>query len=137
MFTDQLFRPKAQNGALFYSPSADSQDIFQNLCLESIIEAKKKALQARVLSSQKAGTNQPPEIVSGSTDKATTMSSSPKLNEPAILYETNQQRLHQNHKILSVAGEGHFGKVYKVLCSQDGATKAAKVATAKSRSVFT
>lgn len=132
MFTDQLFRPKARNDALFYSHSAETQGIFQNICLESIREAKKKALHLRVLSPRMAGTSQPAEIVLGSTGNSKLVSSSPNLNDPLIPYETDQGRLHQNHKILTMAGEGHFGKVYKVISSQDGAIKAAKVAASRS-----
>lgn len=137
MFTDKLFRPKAPNDALFHSRSAETPGIFQNICLESIREAKKKALHLRVLSPRKAGISQPTEIVLDSTGNSKPVSSCPNVNEPTLLYETDQGRLHQHHKILNMAGEGHFGKVYKVISSQDGIIKAAKVATSRSRLFLT
>ena len=133
MFSNPALRSHPHHDALFPMESKETQDIFQHVSLESIREARKKALQSRQTSPRMAGTRSIQETSSG-IPNSLSKEERPKLQtDRSMTYEIDQTRLHENVRILKLVGEGHFGKVYKVMNPKEGIQKAAKVITTKSR----
>lgn len=133
MFSNPALRSNPHHDVLFPMESKETQDIFQHVSLESIREARKKALQSRQLSPRMAGTRSILEPSSGAQNSLS-HEERPKVQiDPTLDYEVDQTRLHETVRILKLVGEGHFGKVYKAMSPKEGIHKAAKVIRTKSR----
>lgn len=127
MFSTPEGKQKAKNAGLFSSNSNETLDIFQNLSLESVKEARRKALQSRPSSPRLAGINLNPEILSDIKFSSSLKQEVTSLASPVVLQEPDQTRLHEKFRILKLLGEGHFGKVYKVAGQSDLNVSAVKI----------
>lgn len=133
MFSNPALRSNPHHDVLFPLESKETQDIFQHVSVESIREARKKALQCRQISPRMAGTSSIQETSAGIKNSLSNEERLKPQVDSQINYEADQTRLHENVRILKLVGEGHFGKVYKVVNPKEGVQKAAKIIRTKSR----
>ena len=134
MFIESVSRSQPQNSALFSPENKETSNFFHNFSLESIREARRRALQARKPSPKLAGTITRPETSSGDTKELKIDNKTHPQTDQNPVYEADQKRLHEQFTVIKLVGEGHFGKVYKVKATDNGVVRAAKVVKTKSSS---
>ena len=132
MFTHPSFKLNTPRAPSLFSKTNDAQDIFQNLSLESIRAARSRALQSEPSGPWMAGIHFAQERSREKLVPCRTKGEEAPLNSSIAHFESEMVRLHEGYRIAAMVGEGHFGKVYRVLGKADGIDRALKVSKTKS-----